>query len=226
MSGETNVQPEKIPYPMRDTLFGDLPFSQWPPFPLASGVAAREPWISLLRAKRLFGSGDAQAAAEALRHVLELPDLESRQYLQAWQFLRELGIGPPSEKEKQLLGVVVEVGMEKGLDLIAAWADHHARYYNFSGAGIVWECPNSSLDSIIDNLLRAGADTIKAVGPWKGSRPPAPPPGQARINLLAPSGLHFGQGPLKDLSRGSARRTCDCGSIPAYAGIDQISKNR
>jgi hypothetical protein len=32
-------------------------------------------------------------------------------------------------------------------------------------------------------------------------RPAAPPTGQVRINLLVPSGLHFGQGPLDALSR-------------------------
>jgi hypothetical protein len=32
-------------------------------------------------------------------------------------------------------------------------------------------------------------------------RPPAPGRGEARINLLAPSGLHFGQGTFDVLSR-------------------------
>ena len=44
----------------------------------------------------------------------------------------------PPEKAQDVLGVVVEVAMEKGLDLVAGYADHHARY-NYSGAAIVWE---------------------------------------------------------------------------------------
>ena len=46
----------------------------------------------------------------------------------------------------------------------------------------------------------AGSVVAQAIGPWKESRPPVPPKGFARINLLVPSGLHFGQGPLDSLA--------------------------
>ena len=39
------------------------------------------------------------------------------------------------------------------------------------------------------------------IGPWDGARPAIPPEGHARINLLVPSGLHFGQGPFDALMR-------------------------
>ena len=184
---------------IRDTLFGDLPFSQWVTgFPNATLL---EPWASFGRAKQSLDSGDAQTATEALLGILEMSELESRHYLQAWHFLRDLGVNPPSEKEKDLLGVVVEVGLGKGLNLVAAYADHHARYYNFSGAGVVWERPNNSLDAAIDDLLRVGVVTMQAIGPWKDNRPFAPPKGYVRINLLSPNGLHFGQGPLDALTK-------------------------
>jgi hypothetical protein len=160
-----------------------------------------EPWVSFGRAKEALDRDDSQAAIETLKGILEMPELESRHYLQSWHFLRELGVHPTAEKEKQLLGVIVEVGMTTGVDLLVAYADHHARYYNYSGAGIVWERPKDSLDAAIDDLLRVGAVTIKAIGPWKESRPSAPPDGHVRINLLSPSGLHFGQGPHDDLAK-------------------------
>jgi hypothetical protein len=130
-----------------------------------------------------------------------MPDLESRQYLQAWHFLRELRVFPPTETAKQVLGVVVEVGVDRGLDLVAAYPDHHARYYNFSGAAVVWERPNDSLDKPIDDLLRAATVVVDAIGLWEKEKPSPPPKGQVRINILTPSGLHFGQGSWDALSK-------------------------
>lgn len=195
-----DAKPIKTAPQIRDTLFGDMPLSQWP---ISRTAIDSEPWTSFRRAKQSIDSGDSQAAVEVLRRVLDMPDLESRQYLQAWHFLRGLGVSPPNGKEKELLGVVVEVGMEKGFDLVAAYTDHTTRYYNFSGAGVIWERPNDSLDVTIDDLLRAGTVTIRAIGPWKDDRPPAPSKGHVRINLLSPSGLHFGQGPYEALSKDS-----------------------
>ena len=183
----------------RDTLFGDIPLSQLAA--VSPTAMLLEPWASLGQAKQTLDSGDTQTAIEILRRILEMTELESRHYLQAWHFLRDLGVTPPSGKEKELLGIVVEVGTGKGLDLLAAYTDHHARYYNYSGAGVVWERPNHSLDGAIDDLLQVGVVTLGAIGPWKGRRPPAPRKGHARINLLSPSGLHFGEGPLDSLSK-------------------------
>jgi hypothetical protein len=104
---------------------------------------------------------------------------------------------------KQVLGVVVEVGLEGGLDLLAAYADHTARYYNYSGAGVVWEHADASLDAQIDVLLACGQTISDVIGPWEGERPAPPPTGEVRINLLTASGLNFGQAPFEVLSRDS-----------------------
>jgi hypothetical protein len=183
---------------LRDTLFGDILLPQ---YTVSAGSMNSEPWASFMQAKQSIDSEDRQGATKILLSILEMPGLESRHYLQAWSFLRTLGVNPPNEKDKEILGVVIEIGFGGGLDLVAAYADHHARYYNYSGAGVVWERPDDSLDPVIDNLLKVGGATIKAIGPWKDIRPPAPPKNHPRINLLSPSGLHFGQGLLDDLSK-------------------------
>ena len=94
-----------------------------------------------------------------------MQNLEPRHYLQAWHFLRQLGVNPPDEKAKIVYGVVVEVGMEKGTDIVAAYADYTARYYNFSGAGVIWE-GDHSLDAEIEALIKAGQAVVKYIGPW------------------------------------------------------------
>lgn len=196
MSNETNNTLEQRA--IRDILFGDLPFSQWPNG--SSTSVDGEPWLSFISARDEVDSGNQESAKQTLRRILEMPDLESRHYLQAWHFLRELSESPADGEARQLYGVVVEVALEEGLDIVAAYADHTARYLNYSGAAIVWERPDESLDRDIDSLLSAGRMVAAQIGPWDGPRPPAPPKGQVRISMLVPSGLHFGQGPFEALS--------------------------
>ncbi len=94
----------------------------------------------------------------------------------------------------------MEAGLNGGLDIIAAYADLSARYYNYSGAGVVWERPDATLDAPIQQVLSSGRVVAAQLGPWKGPRPPAPPQGIARVNMLTPSGLHFGEGSLQALA--------------------------
>lgn len=184
------------PISPRDLLFGDLPASEWP----GDDNADAEPWASFIKARKLLEKGDKSSAVTVYQSITDMPELESRHYLQAWHFLRELGVNPPEDKAKIVYGVIVEVGMEKGTDILAAYTDHTARYYNFSGAGVVWERPNDSLDAEMDALLKAGQEVAGKIGPWDKERPPVPTNGDVRLNMLTPSGLHFGQGGFNTLS--------------------------
>jgi hypothetical protein len=175
---------------IRDTLFGDMPLEAWPAS--AQGDLG-EPWVLFVRAREALAAGRTEESIALWRRITMLPHLESRHYLQAWHFLRTHGADPADDVAKTLLGVVVEVHLKEGLDLLAAYADHHARYFNFSGAGVIWEHANDSLDRYIDALLAAGAQVLRAIGPWTGPRRPPPPVGQTRLNFLSPGGLHFGQ---------------------------------
>ncbi|MGC1423647.1 MAG: hypothetical protein WA354_00970 [Terracidiphilus sp.] len=199
MSDFVALNPSSIHREIRNTLFGDVPLAELvrahPKVPLS------EPWASFQRARDCKDTGDAQGAKEAVRQILEMPDLETRVCLQAWNTLRELGDKPPGEKGKQVLGVVVEIGMPKGLDLVAAYRDHRARYFNYSGAGVLWERRDDSLDALIDELLQAGTAVAQVIGPWMQARPPEPKNGNARINLLTPSGIHLGNGPVEALNQ-------------------------
>jgi hypothetical protein len=185
---------EKPPKPpeIRDTLFGDRPLSEWPQRDHAN--AKFEPWSWFVQARSYLEAGNKPSAIAVLQKITEAPALESRHYLQAWSFLRPLGVTPPEAKAKVVYGVVVEVGMDEGLDLLAAYMDHTARYYNYTGAGVIWEAPDHSLNGQIDDLLREGQTVVYQIGPWEEARPAPPPHGYVRLSMLTPSGLHFGQG--------------------------------
>ncbi len=192
-------KPASTPGPsLRETLFGDAPLELW-----AGNHTdhSPSPWNLFAASRTSLAAGDISAAIDKWRVVLATPDLESRHYLQAWHVLRANKTFPTSDHAKDILGVVVEVGMDTGLDLLAAYHDHSARYYNYSGAGVIWEHPDTSLDRNIDDLLAAAAAVVSHIGPWDQPRPAPPPRGHVRLNFLTPSGLHFGQAPMRMLQQ-------------------------
>jgi nitroreductase len=182
--------------PMRELLFGDTSVDRWG----ADATSDAFPWSAFASARGHVKAGEIDAAVRDWREVLDRPDLESRHYLQAWHFLRRHGQTPPADVAKRVLGVVVEAGMPEGLDVVAAYADHSARYLNFSGKRIVWDAADP-LDGAIDELLAAAQPIVDRIGPWTDLRPGPPAKGQVRLSFLTPSGLHFGEGPFDAISR-------------------------
>ena len=180
---------------IRKTLFGDLPLNAWPP--RWKTALSHEPWRSFLSAREAADAGRRADAISLWQEILAMPNLESLHYAQVWHFLRSYGVQPDSSIAKGLLGVVLEVPMEGGLDVLAAYADHHAAYFNFNGAATLWLRPDRSLDPFIGSVLHEGAQIIRKIGVWNEPRRPAPSFGDIRINLISPAGLHFGEGPMK-----------------------------
>jgi len=115
--------------------------------------------------------------------------------------LRNLGQLPPEDSADEIQGVVVEVVLDRGLDIIAAYTDGSARYFNYSGAAIVWDVQDAEIDQLVAELLSVGQSIVDISEPWDGPRPPAPPVGMVRINGLTFGGLHFGQGDFKAISQ-------------------------
>src|SRR5512146_3096354 len=119
------------PITIRDTLFGDMPLTEWP----KEDNATAEPWLSFVKARELLTKKDKSSAAAVWQKITETPGLEPRHYLQAWHFLRQIGVNPPADKAKIIYGVVVEVGMQNGADIVAAYTDYTARYVHHTGGG-------------------------------------------------------------------------------------------
>jgi hypothetical protein len=180
---------------MRAVLFGEVSIEQW------TSDDPGEPWQTFAAARLAMTAQDRPKAIELCRSITTAAGLESRQYLQAWHFLRKLGEKPPPELAKRVYGVVIEHWVDSfvhyGFDVVAAYADHSARYFNHAGGGVVWEHPDESLDAAIDAVIGAGEELAMILGPWDGrDAPEVPPPEHVRLNILTPSGLHFGTGPV------------------------------
>jgi len=181
---------------LRDTLFGDVPLDRWPPVDAPAGGF---PWSAFTDARAHLAAGSIDAAKDGWRMILADPGLETRHHLQAWTFLREQGDRPPEHEAKDVLGVVVELALPDGLDMLAVYADRSARYYNHAGGGIVLERAQASVAERINHLLAAAATVVIQIGPWEEVRPGPPRRRQARLSILTPSGLHFGEGPIDAL---------------------------
>ena len=150
-------------------------------------------------ANQSLKSGDKTKAIAQLKQIVETQGMETRVYLQAWHTLMSLGEQPPESTRGVIQGVVIEFLMDKGLDIVAAYRDYRARYYNFSGAGVVWETRDPEIDKLIDDLMNVGQAIMKNIGAEPRPSPDVPPPGNLRIFLVAYDGSCFGQGLYEQL---------------------------
>jgi hypothetical protein len=177
-------------------LFGDLPLDQWPG---ADTPAQGAPWDSFIAARAELATGHRDEAVRLWLHIAARTDIEARHVLQAWTFLRQVGIAPGAEHAKDVLGVVVSVPAQHGHDVLAAYRDGSVRYINFPGAAVVVDDAPPAVGDAGRELLEQGRILVSRIGPW--AEPQLPPMGQgdARLMVLTPSGPCFGQAPFSAL---------------------------
>jgi hypothetical protein len=101
--------------------------------------------------------------------------------------------------KKELLAVIVEVGLENGLDVLASFKDGTARYINQTGKILIWETTNEISNNLTNNIFSNGSIVINKIGPWDQPRRPNPEKGTVRITFLVSDGLYFGEGPINVL---------------------------
>ena len=158
-------------------------------FAPAAGEAPA-PWLQTLQAP---ASGEA-----AVRALAEEEDGESRVRVLAYNWLRQHEHSVPPRK---LLGVIVEVQLERGLDTLAAYLDGRARYINQGGKLAVFEAAPAVVTAKISELFAAAQVAVDRIGPWDKARLAPPEQGSIRLTFLVSDGLYFGQGPFAVLSR-------------------------
>jgi len=166
-----------------DLLFCDKPEL----FRTDGDVPDEYPW------NELFGLDPSD---ETLQKIIEDEGVESRLKLIASNML--IARGKPAAGLR-IFGVIVEVGMDEGLDVLAAYEDGTARYLNYSEKLIIWETKSPRSDELISELFRSAETLVEQIGPWEGDRHPPPTAGNARLSFLVSDGLYFGEGPFNAL---------------------------
>lgn len=130
---------------------------------------------------------------EALEKISQDLTLESRPKILAYNKLFKGGVKP---SKKELLGIIIEVHLEEGLDVLAAYRDGTARYINHSEKLIIWDTTTEQSNQLVKKLFAEGEQVIEKIGPWEDPRLACPPPGDVRLTFLVSDGLYFGQGPI------------------------------
>lgn len=131
-----------------------------------------------------------------LQKVIDDSSSESRMKVLAYN--RQLASGhKPSKKE--LLAVIVEVGLDDGLDVLASFSDGSARYINHTEKIVIWEMADEKSNELTEDLFLKSQNIVNQIGAWDKPRRPAPTTGNARITFLVSDGLYFGEGPINVL---------------------------
>ena len=152
-----------------------------------------------------------EAGVAALTALARDEGAEARMRALAFRSLRALGTAPG---ELPLLGVIVEVGMQEGLDALAAYADGSARYMNHAGGMSVVEGKGVA-DPEIRALIVAARPVALAIGSWTEARRPPPTAGIVRLSFLVGDELRFGEGPIEVIAR-------DAAAGPAFAAATRL----
>ena len=86
-------------------------------------------------------------------NVVTNPKIETRLSLWSWAALRKLGSQPDSDEAVKIIGVVIQVPMHGGHDVLAVYSDDSARYVNHSGKIIVWNLPDTRMSKLVHTIM-------------------------------------------------------------------------
>lgn len=136
------------------------------------------------------------ANATDLQELQADESAEARIRILAAVKLHELGLATNTP----LLGVIIEVGLESGLDVVAAYQDGTARYINQAEKILIWDSRTIESDRLIQELMNVSEAVVSKIGPWDGERLAPPKNGEVRLTFLKSGQLYFGQGPMSALS--------------------------
>lgn len=133
----------------------------------------------------------------ALLTLANEPTQDGRVRYLAYAKLRALGQSVPA---RVLLGVIVEVPLAGGLDVLAAFSDGGVRYVNQTGKLAVFEGV-ATLQPHLQGLFAASERVVARIGPWEQPRRSPPKAGNVRLTFLVSDGLYFGEGDMSVMQR-------------------------
>lgn len=146
-----------------------------------AGATLEGVWTTLL-AKQPYLAG--------LKSIAEDRSQESRLRLLAFNRLRDLR---QQTTRQELLGVVIEIGTDNGLEVLAAYDDGRIAYVDYTEQPSPL-APAGALIAKVRQLLAVSRAAVERIGPWMQPRIAPPTLGMIRMSFLVSDGLYFGQG--------------------------------
>ena len=147
------------------------------------------PWQLVLR---------SESDPSAVTRLAEDESQESRLRCLAFNWLRKNNHPVPT---RRLLGSIVEIGLDNGLDTLAVFKDGRVRYINHTGKMAVLETAPLDVATAGEDLLAASQPVVDSIGRWDKLRCPPPPKGSVRMTFLVSDGLYFGEAPIAVMDR-------------------------
>ena len=142
-----------------------------------------------------------QDAQDLLLKIAADAQREPRVRLWAFTALRKGGYDPSPADLSGPLGVVVEVPMPFGLDVLAAYADGSARFLGAAGQLVVVE-GNGTPSPNVRDVIAAG-DVLLSIAPSPRARPAKPPAkDHLRLSALTAKGVHSVEVPWAEIEQG------------------------
>jgi hypothetical protein len=132
----------------------------------------------------------------ALEGIANDQDMESRVRMLAFNRLRAMKVEVAS---KQLLGVILEVPLGKGLDTLAVFADGRIRYINQAEKIGIFEDVPAAIAQKAQLVLRASQAVVDQIGPATELRRAPPTANLTRMTFLVSDGLYFGEAATDDM---------------------------
>lgn len=167
-----------------------------------SEEAEGELWYHIVGAFTRYKAGRMLEAKTEMRRVAEMQSVDSLITLWAWNTLRAWGQLPDEGIAQKVLGVVMEVGLDNGIDVVAAYEDGTSRYVSRTGSMIIWdnhEDHNNDLarkivaaaQAIVNQLPASTADAVTSMG-------------KVQFSILTVGGIRGIITPMKELSRAAS----------------------
>lgn len=137
------------------------------------------------------------ATVSELQNIID--DAATDPRLKMLAYNRQFALGHTPTK-KEILAVIIEVGLDLGLDILASFSNGTARYINQSGKIIIWETTtDANANAITSDLFAKSQQIVAQIGPWNKPRKPQPAKDMARISFLVSDGLYFGEASINTL---------------------------
>jgi hypothetical protein len=159
-------------------------------FPLQANV-----WTQLTEAAACLRRDERTRASELLLAITGNSNTETRVLLWSWTALRGLGVHPMPDVAAQIKGVVIQIPMGKGADVLAAYADGTARYVNHSGKIIVWDLPDAHMGNIVHKVLERSKNLNTDEAIALADRPDD----AVRVTIMTFNGNRYAETPMRSL---------------------------
>ena len=147
---------------------------------------------------------------------------EGRLRYLAFTRLRAAGNPTPA---KQLLGVIIEVPLPGGLDVLAAYSEGGVRYINQTGKLAVIEGV-TVIQPLVERVFASSEPIVAKIGPWEKSRLSPPKAGNVRLTFLVSDGLYFGEGPMTVLQRDAMTGPVIAGATALLQAVVKLGSSR